>query len=202
MLNLFTLTKVTAVDVFSGTTWLTAYSGTGISDMTLTFDDNPSNPDLWTVPRRTEHLYVMNTGGVNIDFGLDRSKQDMKMTVNVATQSFTDNINGWYLNDVDQLYILTSHKNENWITKWKDLNIKYISTLPDEFIGTVPLPIGMPSGTPFSQYADVYELGISFFVVDYNIVMTGNFISGTGAGGTITANGSGTLGYGAGGYGI
>lgn len=171
-MNLFQLEKCTpqlqAVD--SGTIsgkYVTVYVPSG--DI-LEFEDNPSDADLWNTPRRQEHVYTMNLGGVNIDLGIDRSKQDMKMTLSVVTQKFYNDIMKWYLYDPnDQMYILRSHKNETWIVKWKDITPKYLGTLPNEFKDSVPLPEGMTGSTPFKEYADVYELSISLLVVDYNV---------------------------------
>ena len=143
-----------------------------VSGTTLVFEDNPGTADLWNVPRRQESIYTMNLGGVNIDMGVDRSKQDMKMTINVATQKFYEDIMTMYLyDDNDQTYILTSHRAENWVVKWKDLLPKYLGTLPSEFQGSVPIPTGMDINTPFSMYADIYELEISLLVMDHNVNM-------------------------------
>ena len=171
-MNLFKIQKCTAVESVTdaGTSEAEFHTTYIPAGSPIVFEDNPGVADLWSVPRRQEHIYTMNLGGVNIDLGVDRSKQDMKMTLNVVTQKFYNDIMKWYLYDEnDTMYILTSHRNENWVVKWKDITPKYLGTLPPEFKDSVPLPDGMTISTPFEEYADVYELQISFLVVDHNV---------------------------------
>lgn len=140
-----------------------------VSGTLIEFEDNPSDADLWNVPRKTQSLETMNYGGINVDFGIDRSKQSIKIKVSLSTQAFKNQIFNIYYNDVDQIYLLTSHADEKWVIKWKDLQAKYLSTLPLEFKSSVPIPIGMDINTPYAKYADVYELNMEFFVVDYGV---------------------------------
>lgn len=171
-MNLFKIQKCNPVlsTLNAGTSegsWVTTYQPEGSP---IIFEDNPGVADLWNVPRRQEHIYTMNLGGVNVDLGVDRSKQDMKLTLSIVTQKFYNDLMSWYLYDEnDKMYILTSHRNENWVVKWKDIQPKYLGTLPDEFKDSVPIPTGMDNTTPFREYADVYELQISLLVVDHNV---------------------------------
>lgn len=166
-MQLFSIQKVTASSTYLSGIYITNYALVGGTE--IVFEDNPGEVDLWNVPRRNQEIVTMNEGGVNIDFGIDRSKQEQTIKIPASTQSFYNKINNYYLNDVDQLYLIKSHKNENWVVKWKDLSPKYVATLPSEFKNSVPIPVGMDNNTPFKEYADIFELNMKFYVLDANV---------------------------------
>lgn len=167
-MDLFSIQKVTSEETAVSGTFYMNY--TPVSGTLIEFEDNPGMADMWNVPRRQEHIYTMNIGGVNIDLGTDRSKQSIKLTVSAASKKFYNDVMSYYLYDEpDTIYLLTNHVAENWVVKWKDISAKLIGTLPLEFSGTVPIPSGMDSTTPFKYYSDVYELSIEFAVADYNV---------------------------------
>lgn len=163
---LFSLQKISLSETMVSGTNIKTYTPFGD---TLYFEDNPSDPDFYEVPRRTEKITTMNEGGVNIDLGIDRSAQEISFTLNLCTQSFYNQINGSYLGDpAGQLYVIKNHKNENWSVGWKNLVCTYLATLPPKYKDDVPVPSGYNANN-FYTYADVFEIKPTFFVEDYGI---------------------------------
>lgn len=165
MVNLYTLEHCTANEYSISGTFLTSYTPSGTA---LEFEYNPNQPDIWGLPRSTTSITTMNRGTVNVDLGKDPGKKEIKLKVDLCTQAFFNSVANWYMNDEpDSLYLLTTHREDKFIVKWKDLSPRYLGTFPLSFSGTVPIPENMDESTPFYKYADYYELNMEFMYVDY-----------------------------------
>lgn len=166
-MNLFSIRKVNFQDYIANGGYFTKYVTTSAK---LFFEENPGTFDGWSVPRSNASINTMVNGTVNIDMGKDFGRQSFSITINVATQKFFNDIQNLYLNDqADQLYCLENHKSNNWILKWKDMKSKYIGTLPMEMVDPMyfDFPDGMDANTPEELWADLYEVTLEFFVLDY-----------------------------------